>query len=131
MESNVTRILVIEPNPDVRVFLARLLRRSGYEAIAAADCPSADDLARRWQPAAILVDVSRPYANPQVLREQLRVSNDVRRIPRIALTSQCNLDAPSARALGFAGFLNKPFHISDLLDELARLVEPGESESAA
>lgn len=131
MERDVTRILVIEPNPEVRLFLERVLRRSGYEARAAADYPSAEALARTWQPAAILVDISRPYADPEALSDRLPASADIKQIPRIALTSQYNLDAPLARALGFAGFLNKPFHIHDLLDELARLVGPTEKENNA
>jgi two-component system NtrC family sensor kinase len=50
------RILVLDDDNAIRDFLARVLRRDGYEPIVAADGRSALDLVRTERPAAILCD---------------------------------------------------------------------------
>ena len=50
------RILVLDDEPSIRDFLVRVLRRGGYEAIAAVDGASAVELVRADPPRAILCD---------------------------------------------------------------------------
>jgi PAS domain S-box-containing protein len=50
------RVLVLDDDASIRDFLARVLRRDGYEPIVAADGRTALDLVRTEQPAAILCD---------------------------------------------------------------------------
>ena len=51
-----TRVLVLDDEPSIREFLARILRRSGYEVVLASDGPSALDMVRNEPPDAILCD---------------------------------------------------------------------------
>jgi len=50
------RILVLDDEASIRDFLARILRRNGYEPIAAIDGASALEIVRRDPPRAILCD---------------------------------------------------------------------------
>jgi CheY-like chemotaxis protein len=54
--SRPSRILVIDDEPAIREFLARILRRSGYEVTLAAAGPSALEIVRTDPPDAILCD---------------------------------------------------------------------------
>ena len=55
-ERQPTRVLVLDDDTSIRDFLARVLRRDGYEPIVAADGRTALDLVRSEQPDAILCD---------------------------------------------------------------------------
>ena len=50
------RVLVLDDDPSIRDFLGRILRRGGYEAMLAADGPSALEMVRNDPPDAILCD---------------------------------------------------------------------------
>jgi CheY-like chemotaxis protein len=50
------RVLVLDDEPSIREFLARILRRGGYEAMLASDGPSALEIVRNDPPDAILCD---------------------------------------------------------------------------
>jgi CheY-like chemotaxis protein len=50
------RILVLDDDDSIRDFLVRILRRNGYDAVAAADGASALEIIRRDPPRAILCD---------------------------------------------------------------------------
>jgi DNA-binding response OmpR family regulator len=119
VEEDVARILVIESDDDVQVFLAQLLRRAGYEVLTASDPAAAAVVARRWRPQVILVEMSHPAADTLAPAHQLLRQDATADIPLIAMTSRSHLDAQHARALGYAGSIAKPFHIRELLDRVA------------
>jgi CheY-like chemotaxis protein len=50
------RVLVVDDEPAIREFLARILRRSGYGTVLASDGPSALEIVRNDPPDAILCD---------------------------------------------------------------------------
>ena len=54
--SRPSRILVVDDEPAIREFLARILRRSGYVVTLASDGPSALEIVRNDPPDAILCD---------------------------------------------------------------------------
>lgn len=54
--SRPSRVLVLDDEPSIREFLARILRRSGYEAMLASDGPSALEIVRNDPPDAIMCD---------------------------------------------------------------------------
>lgn len=55
-KSRPSRVLVLDDEPSIREFLARILRRGGYEAMLASDGPSALEIVRNDPPDAILCD---------------------------------------------------------------------------
>ncbi len=54
--SRPSRVLVVDDEPAIREFLARILRRGGYEVTLASDGPSAIEIVRNGPPDAILCD---------------------------------------------------------------------------
>ena len=54
--SRPSRVLVVDDEPAIREFLARTLRRGGYEVMLASDGPSAFEIVRNDPPDAILCD---------------------------------------------------------------------------
>jgi two-component system alkaline phosphatase synthesis response regulator PhoP len=119
MERNVTRILIIEPDPAVRAFLMRLLHRAGYDVAGVPDRAEGLALARRAAPQAILLDVSYASINGKAAIEPFKLERALAATPIILLSSRYDIDERRARALGYAGLITKPFHIHDLLELLA------------
>jgi CheY-like chemotaxis protein len=117
-------VLVIDDEPALREFIARVLRRAGYEPVHAADGGEALDRARAGEIAAVLCDYRLPtMTGSDVYEAILGVRPELR--GRIAFMTGDTLDPD------FAAFvrrhdlatLAKPFDIAAvraIVDELVR-----------
>lgn len=66
------RVLVVEDDPDTADDLRAVLAGSGHDVLVAADPPTALALAGTLRPAAVLLDVRRPWADGFEVARQLR-----------------------------------------------------------
>jgi CheY-like chemotaxis protein len=66
------RVLVADDNVDAAVGLAMFLEALGYDVRTAHNGPAALDLARRWQPQAIFLDISMPLIDGDEVCRKLR-----------------------------------------------------------
>jgi CheY-like chemotaxis protein len=110
------RILVVDDDSDVRVFLTRLLQRAGYTVLTARDATQALAQADQEPPDLILTDITMPGGGFGVL-DRLRTSAKAGSIPIVVLTGN---DDPQveARALaaGVSRVLSKPCDNAVLLE---------------
>jgi CheY-like chemotaxis protein len=114
-----TTVLVVEDNTITRGGLVVVLRRHGYDAIAATDGGAALALlAGGMKPDVILLDMLMPVVDGWRFLDRIRASLHGS-IP-IVITTGTNLTREWAESHGCAGFLHKPYDESDLLAELAR-----------
>ncbi len=67
-----TRVLVADDNVDAAVGLAMFLEALGYDVRTAHNGPAALDLARRWQPQAVFLDISMPLIDGDEVCRKLR-----------------------------------------------------------
>jgi DNA-binding NtrC family response regulator len=114
-------VLLVEDDSALRRAVARLLRRSGFEVIEAADGSSAIDL---LQAAAdkidlILLDMTIPGASSAEVVAETTRSRPNTRIILTSAYSQEMLTAPLS-ASQVCGFIRKPFQVSDLVSTLRR-----------
>lgn len=120
------RIMVVEDEPENRLFIGLMLRTEGYEVIEAEDGPTALDLlAKDARPDLILLDVMMPGLNGWQVFERVRADTKSSKIPVVMLTALAQrADVQRAVELGVDGYLTKPFEPADLLhtieDTLAR-----------
>ena len=116
-------VLVVDDDHDVADSLVAFLRLCGHRAIAAYDGPGALEVARAYEPDAVLLDLSLPRLDGCEVARKLRDRVGL----LVAATGRGeNEDWRRCREAGFDHFLLKPFDP----DELARLLQKRASNSA-
>ncbi|MCK8677508.1 MULTISPECIES: response regulator transcription factor [Streptomyces] len=127
--SVVSRVLVVDDEPEVRAAVEDGLTVEGYEVRGAADGLAALSEVAAWQPDAIVLDVLMPVLDGLAVCRRLRALGD--RTPVIVLTA---LDAVSERVDGLdAGaddYLVKPFALDELAARLRALLRRTAVEGA-
>ena len=109
---NMTKVLVVDDDPDMRALLNVWLRRGGFQMIAAEDGYQAVQFATQQQPDVILLDINLPAGKGLVFHERLKgISPDV---PIVYISSDQTAET-AALAAGAARFLAKPLDKDTLL----------------
>ena len=114
-------ILFVDDNVDALHLFERYLAGSRYHFIGARNAEQALELAARYEPEAIVLDVMLPGVDGWDLLGRLREHPQVGCIPIIVCTILP--EEPLARALGAADFLRKPFTREALLAALDRQMD--------
>jgi two-component system cell cycle response regulator DivK len=109
------KILYIEDNRDNRMLVKRILEVEGYTVLEAGDGPTGIELAKRENPALILVDISMPDMDGYEVTRHLRATEQFRTVPIIALTAKVMKgDREKTMEAGCSGYIQKPIDV-DLL----------------
>jgi CheY-like chemotaxis protein/CHASE3 domain sensor protein len=101
-----TIILVIEDDPAFARILAEMIRRKGHRVLATSDGESGLQLATRYQPTGILLDVMLPGMDGWTVIERLKDDPRTRPIP-VHFISATD-EHTRGLELGAVGFLTKP-----------------------
>ncbi len=119
-------VLVVDDNPLNRDLARALLERMGYRVRLARDGEEAIEIARREQPALVLMDVVMPGRDGYETARALRADAATAHIPIVALTALAmDSDVEKAIAAGMDGFLTKPIDRSALEGAVSRLIARG------
>ena len=114
------RIYVIEDDEGIRRELSVLLSRNGYEVVACEDFGRAAALALAAAPDLVLLDLTLPGTDGQLVCREIRAASQV---PVIVLTSRtAEADEVVAMTLGADGFVAKPYSSQVLLARVAALL---------
>jgi CheY-like chemotaxis protein/signal transduction histidine kinase len=111
--------LVIEDDATFAGLLVELIRQSGFRALAATGGREGLELARRFRPSGVVLDVKLPDVDGWTVMEQLQVDRATRDIPVHFLTGSD--DAERARSMGAVGFLSKPVQPEQIRQALRTL----------
>jgi CheY-like chemotaxis protein len=126
-----TKILIVEDNPMNLDMLTRRLVRAGYQVVSAEDGLRALQVAKREQPALILMDLSLPYIDGWEATRRIRADAETTRIPVIALTAHAlTSDREHAMAAGCSDFDTKPVEMPRLLSKIKALLSVAASQDA-
>jgi CheY-like chemotaxis protein len=114
------RVLVVEDEPENRLFIGLMLRTEGYEVLEAEDGHMALELlASAPLPELILLDVMMPGLNGWQVFQRLRDDPRLAGIPVVMLTALAQRsDVERAVQLGVDGYLTKPFEPADLIHKM-------------
>jgi two-component system response regulator RegX3 len=108
-----TRVLIVEDEPDLADPLAYLLRREGYEATVAEDGPAALSSFREEGADIVLLDLMLPGMPGTEVCRQLRSASAV---PVIMLTAKdSEVDIVVGLELGADDYVTKPYSARELL----------------
>jgi len=117
------RILVVDDNESIRMFLADVLPASGYAVTTACDGPTAIEELGRCQPQVVLMDIEMPGLDGCEVCRRIKSHPRTRSIPVVLVSGRS--DTPESAALaGADAFLQKPFLIEDLLKRIRFLLGP-------
>lgn len=116
------RVLLAEDDAVLRRYLGVLLRRAGYEVVAAADGLEALRLALSSPVSAVVTDAVMPRLGGPELCRMLRARAEFATLPVILLTGLGAAAHPADAASTPDARLTKPVRTDELLSCLARLL---------
>lgn len=118
------KILLVEDNDMNRDMMSRLLKRWGYEVVAALDGGTAVELAVSERPDLVLMDISLPGIDGFEATARIRSTPEGKHLPVIALTAHAmEADKLRAMAVGCSGFETKPIDFQRLQETLRACLE--------
>ena len=118
-----SRVLVVDDNKDLADSMLTLLRMAGYEARAAYTGPEGLEMARSYQPHAVLLDIGLPEMDGFEVARRIRQDSALDDMLLVAMTGYG--EEHHQRASGEAGFshhLVKPVGAKRLLEFLAEWI---------
>ena len=116
------RILIVDDEKLNRLLLSKILARTGFQIIEAADGDEARDKWRETKPHLILMDENMPgMKGSEASRVILQECEPGKEPVMISLTANAFAEAKEeAIAAGFQDFISKPFQQKDLLAKIAQ-----------
>lgn len=123
MEPQDRLVLIVDDEPDIRSFLADLLKARGYRCAWADSGSAALNQIGPLQPDLVLLDIMMPGMSGIEVLRQIRGRDDID--PAIVMLSCLSHSKTTLRALdeGADHFVVKPFRVNELVETLDRVLE--------
>lgn len=124
--SSTGRVLVVDDEDRVRSVICRSIEKAGYTAVPAASGQEALEILgeRHRDFAVVLLDLTMPGMDGQQVFEAARALNG--QLPVLLMSGFSESEATAKFAgQGLAGFIQKPFEVSALVEQLARVIQSG------
>ncbi len=112
-------VLVVDDEPVLRTIVREILHEEGYAVIEAADGGAVLEIMARERPDLVLMDVMMPGVDGREAYRQLRSHPEHRDIPVVMMSAAVK---PHGLGPSIAGFVAKPFDITDLVELVVRLI---------
>ncbi|MBU3029326.1 response regulator transcription factor [Paracoccus marinaquae] len=117
-------ILVIEDEDNIAVALDFLLTREGHRHDRMATGAGAVARIRETRPDLVLLDVMLPDVSGYQIVQDVRADPSLADVRVLMMTARGSVvERRKGLALGADGFIAKPFELSELRSEMARLLE--------
>ncbi len=118
-----TRILIVEDEPDVLLLLENRVRGAGHEVMSASDGERGLEMALTEVPDLIILDWMMPKLDGIEVLERLRADETGRGIKVLMLTARSQQhDVERAFAAGTDDYIVKPFSSRELIERIAALL---------
>ncbi len=116
-------ILIVEDDKKTASLVALYLEREGYQTVVAHDGQLALELARRYEPIFVILDLMLPLIDGWEVCRQLRQSSDV---PILILSArEEEIDRVSGLILGADDYVVKPFSPRELVARVKAILRRG------
>jgi signal transduction histidine kinase/class 3 adenylate cyclase len=117
------RVLVVDDNPDLRAYIAGILRQTGYQVFTAKNGAEGYQLAFAQRPQLIVTDLMMPQVTGLEMIQMIRNEPDLKGIPIILLTAKADEETHlEGMEHGADAYLSKPFNDRILLAEVRNLL---------
>ena len=119
------RILVVEDEDNIALALNYLMQREGYQNDRIANGAEAMARIRETRPDLVLLDVMLPEVSGYEICQGVRLDPSLADVKILMMTARGSvMERRKGLALGADGFIAKPFELSELRSEMARLLAP-------
>ena len=123
MSRKKTMVLIVDDEERVRQVIGKMLGED-YVVLEVMDGEAALDMAHRYQPDIILMDIMMPKMDGYIAVSRLKTDQITKDIPIIMLTAVGQeLNKKLAHTMGAEVYITKPFTQQDLLDAIYRLMK--------
>jgi DNA-binding response OmpR family regulator len=121
MNENKKTILIVDDDPDIRLFLEFGLKKAGFEILQAANGVKALDILKEHTPDLIITDAMMPVLDGYGLIQAAKKETAWRRIPLIMLTGR---DGEKTTEGTFQpdAYMKKPFATAAILEKIEELL---------
>jgi CheY-like chemotaxis protein len=132
-----TRILVVDDDPDYIEVTSTILKAHGYQVLRAANGKRGLEVMRNEKPDLVLLDVMMSYVLDGLdVAEQMSQDEDLKHIPVLMISTLPSTRFaemfPTDRYAALNGWLTKPIAPDELLKQVARLLDQtGRPEGSA
>ena len=126
------KILVVDDEMDIRIFISTLLETNGYKPIVAKDGEEGLKMVQENKPDCVILDVMMPKESGLKLYREIKTNETTKHIPVIMCSavakktffhSHKELDRYHGASIpGPDGYIEKPPEAEELLSNLQRLV---------
>ncbi len=126
------KVLIVDDEMDMRIFLSTLLETSGYKAIIATNGEEGIQKARKHKPAVIILDVLMPKSGGIQMYREVRTDENLKTTPVIMISaiakktffhSMKMLNSYRGETVPEPeGYIEKPPESDELLEILARIL---------
>jgi CheY-like chemotaxis protein len=115
-------ILIVEDDPELRLFISALLELEGYKVIFSGTGSKALNLLEKSRVDLVLLDLKLPDISGWSILERIRKEPKMAATPVIIFTASTGMSQHEhAAALGVAEYLTKPLSAAELKGAIARV----------
>ncbi|MEM8499744.1 MAG: response regulator [Pseudomonadota bacterium] len=119
------KVLIVEDDKRIADALSYRMMSLGFQVDKAHDAATAPMHARDSTPDLVLLDISMPGGNGFIVFDRIRALPSAQQTPVIFMTAdQTPGLKEKAMSLGAAGFLEKPFGASRLIETVEAVMDP-------
>jgi CheY-like chemotaxis protein len=117
------KVLIIEDNELNRKLITSLLHLKNYQVLEAEDAETGIDMARKYLPDLILMDIQLPGMDGLTATRVLKNDIDLKNIPIVAVTSYAmSGDEDKAMAAGCVGYITKPIETREFIKSISEYI---------
>lgn len=119
-----TRVLIIEDEPEISMILEEVLAEEGYEVTAVSDGISGlKNLKNYPHPEIVLVDLFIPGLSGKGVIEAMRTDPELMEIPAIIMTGAVPTLRDFPDDMSYQALISKPFDLTEVISIVHRLAD--------
>ena len=116
-----TKVLIIDDDPDVRTVMNVLMKKSGYEVETASGRAEAIQKLENFHPSVVLLDVLLSGSDGRELCKEIKAGESTKDIPVIMVSAHPGA-AENIASYSADDFISKPIHTENLLFKMDQLI---------
>ena len=125
-------ILVVDDDPDVRLFSVTVLEEHGYTPLEATNGEEGLEMIKEHKPDLIILDITMPVMNGAEMLAKMKEEPELKNIPVIMLTAEAGKDnVMKIVQLGVKDYMVKPFKGEQLIERVTNIMPLTEKKAEA